>query len=262
MTTHTTVRGDGVDLAVRSDGPAAAPSMVVGHGVGSTARFVRDAFLAPVTDAGFRLVTYDLRGHGASTPLPDPLDHALDRHVADLEAIVAATGADVVGGVSLGGHVAVAWAADGGAANAAFACLPAWTGRAVPGEGPHAVVARAVADVGIAGLRRRVAEDVEMQPWLRQVLIRDWATHDPGSLAAALTALDGGLGPTEAALRQLAVPLGLVGWRDDPGHPLAVARDWAAWAPRARLETISITDLADTAQPLGTAAIRALDLKR
>lgn len=253
-----TVRGAGVDLALHvpdGDGPVA----LVAHGVGSTSRFVRDAFAVPFARAGWRLATYDLRGHGGSTPLADPADHALDRHLDDLDAVVAATGASVVGGVSLGGHVATSWSADRRLARATVACLPAWTGRAVPGHGPHAAVAAEVASVGVAGMLARFETDGEMEPWLRRVLLRDWRAHDPDSLAAALTALDGALAPTEAELRSLPSPLALVAWPDDPGHPLATAEEWAGWAPRAALETIALPDLATTSEPMGEAAVRALE---
>jgi pimeloyl-ACP methyl ester carboxylesterase len=260
--TELRVAGDGVDLAVHVDGPAGAPPIVVAQGVASTSRFVRDAFRGPVRAAGLRLVTYDLRGHGDSTPLPAASDHALDRHVADLDAVVSAVDADggppIVAGVSLGGHVAVGWAAARPVARAVVACLPAWTGRAVPGEGPHAAVAAEVDRIGVGGMIHGFRADRAMEPWLRAVLRRDWPVHDAASLAAALTALDGGLAPTEADLRSLAVPLGLVAWPDDAGHPLEVARAWCGWAPRAVLEELRLPDLAPSPEPLGTAAVRAL----
>lgn len=259
--TRLTLAGDGVELAVRCDGPDDAPALVVAHGVASTSRFARDAFLAPALRAGFRLVTYDLRGHGGSSRLPDPADHALDRHVRDLDAVVRAVAgeAPTVAGISLGGHVAVAWAgARGPVARAVVACLPAWTGRAVPGQGPHAAIAAEVRRVGIDGMLRAFRTDTGMEPWLRTVLLRDWPVHDPDSLAAALVSLDGGLAPTEADLRALAMPLGVVAWPGDAGHPLEVARDWATWAPRRSLVELHLADLSRSAEPLGDAALAAL----
>jgi pimeloyl-ACP methyl ester carboxylesterase len=255
----TTVRGHGVDLAVQVTGPCVAPAIVVGHGVASTSRFVRAAFAGPLVAAGWRLVSYDLRGHGDSTPLADPAEHRLERHVDDLAAVVEATGAVAVGGVSLGGHVAVAWAADGGMPRAVLACLPAWTGRAVPGQGAHAAVARELAGGGVGAMISRFRTDTAMEPWLRETLLADWPAHDRESLAAGLTALDGGLAPTELELRSLPCPLALVTWPDDPGHPLAVARAWSDWAPRSALDVIGLSDLAAGPEPLGRAALRALD---
>lgn len=249
--------GDGVGLAVTELGDAAAPAWVVAHGVGSHSRFVRDAFGPALVEAGWRLVSYDLRGHGDSDPVRRASRHGLDHHVADLAAVVAATAARRVGGVSLGGHVAVTFATCA-PVEGVVACLPAWTGRAVPGEGPHAAVAEDVRRIGVAGLIDRFREDVDMEPWLRAVLRRDWPAHDPASLQAALVALDGACAPTELELRSLAVPLGLVAWPDDPGHPLQVAQDWAAWAPHARLVTISLADLDPDPAALGRAACAAL----
>lgn len=255
------VDGDGVTLAVAVEGPATAATLVVGHGVASTSRFAREAFRRPARDAGLRLVTYDLRGHGDSTPVPSSREHALDRHLADLDAVVRAVAPGervIVAGISLGGHVAVGWAAAGGPAQAAVACLPAWTGRAVPGHGAHAAVAAEVAHGGVPGMLASFRQDASMEPWLREVLLRDWPVHDPASLTAALLALDGGLAPTEADLRSLPVPLGVVAWPADAGHPIATARDWSRWAPHATLERIALEDLARSPQPLGAAALRAL----
>lgn len=241
-----------------SDGPG--DPFVMAHGVGSSAQFLVDAFAAPLGNAGWRLVAFDARGHGASDPAPRPDQHPLDAHVDDLAVVVDAFGARAVGGVSRGAHAAVAlaaWSPD--EFDVVLACLPAWTGRAVPGEGTHAAVAEAVRSNGIdemiAGFRR----DETLQPWLREVLVRDWSVADPDSLRAALEALDGGTAPTERELRQLQVPLGLVTWPDDPGHPLEVAQDWCTWSPTSDVEVIDIGDLNRELSVFGDAAVRVLD---
>ncbi len=250
--------GDGVTLYVSEVGATAAPAVLVLHGVGSSSRFVREAFAGPVCDAGWRLLAVDLRGHGASTPLPDPASHSFDRHVGDVGVLVARFSPDVIGGISLGGHVAVGAATAGVPCRAVLACLPAWTGRAVPGKGPHAAVAAEVARVGVGGMVARFRTDSTMVPWLRDVLVRDWSSHDPASLAAALTALDGAQAPTSTELADLPVPLGLVGWPDDPGHPLAVARDWQQLAPRADLVETSLAAVQHDRTALGHAALTTL----
>lgn len=254
---HRVAGGGGVALAVTEVGDRNAPAWVVAHGVGSHSRFIRDAFAGPLVSAGWRLVSYDLRAHGGSQPVRDPALHSLDHHVGDLAAVVTAVGARRVGGVSLGGHVAVTYAAQVGA-EAVLACLPAWTGRAIPGQGAHAAVAAEVRGLGVAGLLERFRDDTALAPWLRQVLLRDWPEHDPASLAAALEALDGACAPTESELRSLAVPLGVVAWAGDPGHPLEVARDWVAWAPRATLAVLALSDLDADAAALGRAALSTL----
>lgn len=252
------VEGDRADIAVHDDGDPSRPALVLGHGVGSSSRFLRDAFTPAVEGVGYRLVTYDLRGHGRSSPLPDPAAHTFDRYVHDLAAVVRSTGAKVVGGVSLGGHAAVGLAAAGVSLDGVVACLPAWTGRAVPGEGPHAAVADQARHLGVEVMLGRLADDHSVLPWLKDLLIRDWRTHDPDSLAAALIALDGAQAPTAVELRSLAVPLGLVAWPDDPGHPISTARAWAAWVPCSALEEVTLAGVGADPTSLGRAALTAL----
>jgi pimeloyl-ACP methyl ester carboxylesterase len=250
-----------VEVAVVEVGSATLPAVVVAHGVGSSARFVAAAFGGPLVDAGWRLVTYDLRGHGASTPVREPGQHSLERHVADLDAVVASVAGTVegVGGVSMGAHAAVRWAATSAwTGGTVLACLPAWVGRAVPGEGAHAAVAAEVREVGVAGVLTRLRADATLPRWLRETLVTDYARHDEDSLAAALVALDGAEAPGPPELAALVAPLGVVAWPDDPGHPLAVARSWCAHAPSARLATLAIDDLEGDLEALGRAALTVL----
>jgi pimeloyl-ACP methyl ester carboxylesterase len=256
--------GGAAELVVTSVGPPDAPAVVLAHGVGSSARFVVEAFAPAVLARGRRLVTYDQRGHGASSPAPEVGDHHLDVQAADLAAVVAAVldprgplagddagevwrapgGVEVVGGVSAGGHAAVRAVGAGLVRpRAVVAVAPAWTGRAVAGEGPHAVMAAEVRRVGVPGLLARVAAATDLPGWLQATVLRDQARHDRASLAAALTALDGGEAPTAAEVSSLDVPLTVVGWPGDPGHPLAVAQAWATLAPRGRLATLRLDDL-------------------
>lgn len=241
-------------VTTRRHGPADGPVVLGLHGVGSSQDHLAEAVVPPLRRQGWTVVTADLRGHGGASPVVDPAGHVLDRQVDDVARLVETTGAVAAVGVSLGGHAVVAAAARGRVrVDRVAAALPAWTGRAVPGVGPHAAVAAEVAAVGVAGMHRRLEGEPGMRPWLRRVLLRDLPASDPASLRAALVALDGGLAPTAAELSSLAVPLGLVGWPDDPGHPLAVAEQWAALAPRAVLRTTTLDAPDDDPAALGAA---------
>jgi len=255
----TVATAHGVDLHVTEVGDPDRPAVLLLHGVGSSSRFLTEAFGAPLQDRGWRLLGADLRGHGRSTALADPEAHAHARHVDDVRALVDDLGPVVIGGVSLGAHAAVGAAANGVPCRAVLACLPAWNGRSVRGRGPHAAIAAEVASIGIGGILERLRRQDGMAPWLRDVLLRDWPTHDPASLAAALTALDGGMAPTADQVGGLEIPLALVAWPDDPGHPIAVARQWEAAAPTGHLEQITIADLEPTRAAMGRAAVAALD---
>jgi pimeloyl-ACP methyl ester carboxylesterase len=242
-------RHDGVpvDLAVATIGQATDPAVVLAHGVGSSARYVAAACAAPLVAAGYRLVTYDARGHGASTPCGEVADH---------DAVVAAVAGDLaaVGGVSLGAHAAVRSRAAGARR---VLCLPAWTGRAIPGEGPHAAVAAEVREVGVGRVIDRLRADTVMPVWLRDTLVTDYRRHDPASLTAALLALDGGDAPTDHDLGVLPPRTAVVAWPDDPGHPLEVAQHWSD-VVGGRLTTLALTDLDDRLTRFGDAVVTAL----
>lgn len=254
---HGDVAIAGVEL-----GPPDAPAWLIAHGAGSSARFVVEAFAGPVLATGARLVTYDLRGHGASGAVTDRDGHHLDVHVEDLLSVAEAVPGVtvVVGGVSLGGHAAVGALTGPGRARfpdveVALACLPAWTGVASAGTGPHAGNAAAVRTIGVRGIidRLRVAEG--LPGWLRETLLTDYPRHDPASLAASFEALDGGRAPTEDELGALPVPLAVVGWPDDPGHPLAVAERWAELASPGPLGRCQLEDLEGDVAALGRCAV-------
>lgn len=254
-------RSDGrsVHLPVAAIGDPAAPAVVLAHGVGSSARFVAAACAWPLAIAGYRLVVLVQRGHGDATPCPDVADHALDTYAHDLSAVVGSVPGPVaaVGGVSLGGHAAIRAAI----AQPRVVCLPGWTGRTVPGQGPHAVVADEVRRVGSRGLLARLRDDAELPSWLRDTLVTDYARHHPASLEAALVALDGADGPTRAELQRLAPPAGaglaVVGWSDDPGHPLAVAQAWAALG-RGAVTRLTLADPDVALTRFGDAIVTAL----
>lgn len=246
-------------MATTAVGDPEAPVLLFGHGVGSSSRFILDALAPPLVQEGWQVIAHDLRGHGRSTPCTAPTDYALPRLVADVAAMVESFRPRVVAGVSLSGHVAVQYAAGAGVGlDGVVACLPAWSGASIPGEGPHAVVADTVDEVGVDVMVERFASDEGIRPWLRHVLVRDWPIHEPASLRAALRSLDSGVAPTTDTIAGLPVPLGVVAWPDDPGHPLEVARVWADTAPIAVLADLTLADLDDDLTAFGRAAATAL----
>lgn len=262
---HRIVGHGGVPIAGVELGPPDAPAWLIVHGAGSSARFIVESFAGPVLVAGARLVAYDLRGHGASGAVPDRDAHHLDVQVGDLSAVATAVAGDieVVGGVSLGGHVAVRALAGPGSVRlagveVALACLPAWTGVAPRGSGPHAGTAAEIRAVGVPAVIERLRSAEGLPSWLRETLLTDYPRHDPASLAATLEALDGGLAPTEDELRALPVPLAVVGWPDDPGHPLPVAERWAELASPRPLGRSRLQDLEGDVAALGRCAVEVV----
>lgn len=251
---------DGVRLRTRVHGGLGAPVVVLQHGVGSSTRFLEEAVVPPLVDGGWQVVVAPLRGHAGADPVREPGGHDLHLLAADVSALVAATGAAACGGVSIAAHAAVAAVAAGATPGDVriVAALPAWTGTTSPGVGPHAAVAAEVAATGIDGMWHRLAATDGLRPWLRRVLLRDLAVHDAASLTAALVALDGGRAPSIEDVASIPAGAVVVGWDEDPGHPLEVAHAWATAAPDASLVTISLDDLDEDLTALGRAIASGL----
>ena len=107
---YTTVRAaDGVPLAMITAGPATREGILFLHGFSLTA----EAFLPQLTSAladRWRLVAFDLRGHGSSgKPWETDAYRQSERWAADVEAVRRAAGLDrmILVGWSYGGTVAL-----------------------------------------------------------------------------------------------------------------------------------------------------------
>lgn len=86
-----TIRRADVELAVEVRGPADAPTLVFVHGYPDTRDVWRD--VAARLSARFRVVTYDVRGAGASTRPARRDAYGLAHLAADLRAVIEATSA-------------------------------------------------------------------------------------------------------------------------------------------------------------------------
>ncbi len=86
------VRGAGLDLAVQERGLRGAPTIVLVHGYPDS-HAVWDGVAAALSDR-FHVVTYDVRGAGASATPPDREGYRIENLAADLEAVIDATSPD------------------------------------------------------------------------------------------------------------------------------------------------------------------------
>lgn len=97
---------DAVDLAYSIEGPSTGPVILLLHGFPLSKRMWRHQVKALAAD-GWRVVTPDLRGHGAS-PRPDE-SATMQRQAADVRRLADTLGLDafVLAGFSMGGYVAL-----------------------------------------------------------------------------------------------------------------------------------------------------------
>jgi pimeloyl-ACP methyl ester carboxylesterase len=102
-----TLDRDGVKIhyEVTGDGPA----LLLTHGYSATGQMWQGqiATLSP----HFKVITWDMRGHGASDYPQDPAAYSEEATVADMGALLDAVGAKsaVIGGLSLGGYMSLAF---------------------------------------------------------------------------------------------------------------------------------------------------------
>jgi pimeloyl-ACP methyl ester carboxylesterase len=221
--------------------------IVLLHGLTATRRYVVMGSRA-LERSGHRVIAYDARGHGGSTPAPTSGAYGYEQLSADLGAVLDAAGVRraVLAGASMGAQTAVRYALEHPERVAAL-------GLITPAFDPSAPVGAAELarwDALAAGLRGGGVEgfvgayDLAALPdsWrgtVETVLRQRLAAHEhPEAVADALEAVPRSR-PFEslAELAGIDVPTVVVASRDeaDPGHPLAVGQAYARAIPAARL---------------------------
>ena len=99
---------DGVQIhyEVAGDGQP----VLLTHGYSASSVMWRDNVPALV-NAGYKVITWDMRGHGTSDSPDDPARYSEELTVGDIEAILDAVGAEraVIGGMSLGGYMTLTY---------------------------------------------------------------------------------------------------------------------------------------------------------
>jgi hypothetical protein len=219
------------------------PIALLAHGAGSSPGTVL-RLLAAAVPPGVRPVAVDARG-------------SVDDVVRRLHA--AAVGSDVVlaAGISLGAHAVAAWALDGGRCEALLIVMPAWTGEP---DGIAGLTSSTAVAVETRGRGAVLAEIMASAPddWVVRELADGWATYTDDELAATLRAAAGSPAPSLDDLARLEPAVAVVALADDPLHPEAVARDWAAATNRSALETVARQAPAQDVNALGLAGRDAL----
>jgi pimeloyl-ACP methyl ester carboxylesterase len=236
----------GVRLAVEEAGEGVP--VVLLHGLTATRRYVVMGSRALERD-GHRVVAYDARGHGRSSPAPAREAYGYDALADDLLAVLDALKLEraVLAGASMGAHTLLRAALSAPErVRGIVAITPSYDPREQ--EPPERLarwdaLADGLRDGGIEGFvaAYRVEEEVPgaWQDTVRTVLRQRMAQHEHlDAVADALRAVPRSR-PFEALeeLGAIAVPALVVASRDeaDPGHPLAVGEAYAAAIPGARL---------------------------
>jgi len=241
------IEAAGVTLAVCDDGEGIP--VVLAHGLSSTRRYVVMGSSA-LRRAGHRVVSYDARGHGSSSPAPSHAAYGYDELSGDLLALLDELGFEraVLAGVSMGAHTILRLALDVPERVAGLAVItPAYD----PVDSQPGGAARLRRyDALAAALREGGAEgyldvyDVGRLPeaWRAPVAAfvrQSMSRHEhPDAVADALQAVPRSRPFCDLhALETIECPAVVIASRDeaDPGHPLALGELYAELLPAGRL---------------------------
>jgi len=240
-----TIRAGDVTLALTDDG--AGIPVVLLHGLTASRRYVVMGSQA-LQRGGHRVVAYDARGHGSSSPAPAPEAYRYEELTADLAAVLDALGLEraVLAGASMGAHTALRLALEQPERVAGIAVI-------TPGYDPVEfddprrlarwdALSDALRDGGIDAFVEAFGLQRLPEAWrdtLATVMRQRLARHEhPDALADALRAVPRSrpFGDLHA-LEEIECPAVVVASRDeaDPGHPLALGEAYAELLPRGRL---------------------------
>lgn len=238
----------GVDLAWTTEGDG--PLTVVAHGLANDRWSLENAGVvdwSPLVSAGQRVVRYDARGHGRSTGRAVPDDYRWPDLADDLLALldVLSPGRPVRAvGASMGTATVLlaALRAPERFERVVLTCPPtAWSTRAAQ-TALYRQGAEMVEQLGAEAFERAAAA----QP--AQGLFRDLPDFPPrlrvsdALLPSVLRgAADSDL-PDDATLRTLRLPVLVLSWHDDPGHPVETGEHLAELVEGAELGTAATVE--------------------
>jgi pimeloyl-ACP methyl ester carboxylesterase len=234
------VQRDGVTLDGEQAGDG--PPVVLLHGLSATRRNVVQGS-RHLIKRGYRLIAYDARGHGASSPAST---YEYSELVDDLEAVLDHLGLEraALVGSSMGAATAMAFALEHPERVAALVQItPAYNGHARTGNADGESWERMASALERGGPDAFVDAQGEIpERWrevARQAIRQRMERHDDlDAVAAALREVPRSLAWEGLdTLAELDVPVLIVASRDDADnlHPLAVAEEYDRRLPRSEL---------------------------
>jgi pimeloyl-ACP methyl ester carboxylesterase len=245
MATDATVQRAGVRLS--TDDVGEGIPVVLLHGLTGTRRYVVMGSRA-LERSGHRVISYDARGHGRSTPAPAPSAYGYDELAADLAAVLDDREIDraVLAGASMGAHTLLRLALDAPDRVAAVVAVTPGFDPATDDEPARLAhwdaLAAGLRDGGVEGFVAAYGEPAVPDRWrdtIRQVLRQRLSAHEhPEAVADALSAVPRShpFGSIDD-LAAIEAPTVIVASRDeaDPAHPFALGQAYADAIPGARL---------------------------
>jgi pimeloyl-ACP methyl ester carboxylesterase len=243
-----TVHRDGVTLSVSDDGEG--PAVVLLHGLTATRRYVVMGSRA-LERSGHRVITYDARGHGRSSPAPTPSAYEYADLGRDLEAVMDAAGVEraVLAGASMGAHTLLWMALQRPERVAGVVVItPAYEDATQAGDPSRLVHWDGLSDGlrsgGIDGFLAAYDQSTVPERWrdtVVKVIRQRLSAHEHLDAVADALHVVPRSRPFDsvADLAAISVPAVVVASDDDadPEHPRAIGEAYAEAIPGARLVT-------------------------
>jgi pimeloyl-ACP methyl ester carboxylesterase len=237
---------DGVEISGSEAGEGTP--VVLLHGLTATRRYVVMGSRA-LERSAHRVITYDARGHGRSSPAADSEEYRYDDLTADLEAVLDGLEIDrpVLAGASMGAHTLLSLALRAPERVAGLVVItPAYDGSDASAEvlGRWDALSSGLRSGGVEGFLAAYGTPRVPEAWrdtVVQVIRQRLAQHEHlSAVADALRAVPRSRPFNSVAdLAAITVPVAVVASADepDPEHPQAVGEAYAATIPGARLIT-------------------------
>ncbi len=221
------------------------PPVVLLHGLTATRRYVVMGSKA-LLKAGFRMVSYDARGHGGSQPAPASDAYGYECLAADLIDVLDSLGLEraVLAGASMGAHTAIRLALEEPELVAGLVLVtPAFHPDHPPGLERWDRLSEALRARGVDGFVEAYGEGEHLDERYRETVLKvvrqRLERHEhPEAVADALRCVPRSRPFASLdALERIAAPTVVVPSRDeaDPGHPLEVGEEYARRIPDAEL---------------------------
>jgi pimeloyl-ACP methyl ester carboxylesterase len=243
-----TVSRDGVELSVSDVGEG--PAVVLLHGLTATRRYVVMGSRS-LERSGHRVIAYDARGHGRSSPATEPSAYEYADLGADLEAVMNACGLRraVLAGASMGAHTLL-WLALHRPQRVAgvVAITPAYLDRRQADDPERLAYWRALSEGlrsgGIDGFLAAQGDPRVPERWREtvvKVIRQRLSAHEHLDAVADALGVVPASHPFESVqeLATISVPTVIVASDDDadPDHPRAIGEAYAETIPGAQLVT-------------------------
>ena len=235
----------GREAAVRGEVTGEGTPIVLCHGLTATRRSVVHGSRR-LERGGFAVIAYDARGHGESDPAPAGTGYGYPELAEDLGAVIEDQAGEepvVLAGHSMGAHTAIAFSLrHPERVGALIAIGPTYTRVDQSSLSYWDGLADALEQGGIDGFVDYIGSAQEIgSPWRDSVLRftreRMERHRHLEAIARALREVPRSQPFDVAGLESLAVPALVVASHDaaDPGHPYAIAAEYAERIPGARL---------------------------